>query len=188
MERCNERRRSRQCSRPNSLLNLCLRSSFNRECAVFSVICLPTTQNLVDLLNPIATTMLACKTTSTSWSRPHGMRFNSLKCRVIHFGSGNQRHTYRVDGCLIIEAKDHRDLGIMVQENLKPSIHVANVVKKANAILDQIKRTFLQRDRERTFMDIYKAFVRPHLEFAASAWNPWMKKDVMLLEVFNGEL
>ena len=31
-------------------------------------------------------------------------------------------------------------------------------------------------------LPIYKVFVRPHLEYAVSAWSPWHRKDVDILE------
>ena len=31
-------------------------------------------------------------------------------------------------------------------------------------------------------LQIYKVFVRPHLEYAATAWSPWLKKDKDTLE------
>ena len=31
-------------------------------------------------------------------------------------------------------------------------------------------------------LQIYKVFVRPHLEYAVSAWSPWLKKDIEALE------
>ena len=29
---------------------------------------------------------------------------------------------------------------------------------------------------------IYKVFVRPHLEYAVTAWSPWLRKDIEVLE------
>ena len=31
-------------------------------------------------------------------------------------------------------------------------------------------------------LQIFKVFVRPHLEYAATAWSPWLRKDVEILE------
>ena len=31
-------------------------------------------------------------------------------------------------------------------------------------------------------LQIYKVFVRPHLEHAVSAWSPWLKKDIEVME------
>ena len=29
---------------------------------------------------------------------------------------------------------------------------------------------------------LYQTFVRPQLEYAAAAWNPWLQKDIIALE------
>ena len=31
-------------------------------------------------------------------------------------------------------------------------------------------------------LQIFKVFVRPHLEYAVTAWSPWHKKDIDVLE------
>ena len=31
-------------------------------------------------------------------------------------------------------------------------------------------------------LQIYKVFVRPHLEYAVTAWSPWLRKDIDILE------
>ena len=31
-------------------------------------------------------------------------------------------------------------------------------------------------------LQIYKVFVRPHLEYAITAWAPWQRKDIETLE------
>lgn len=117
----------------------------------------------------------------TEWCRENGMRFNVSKCKVIHFGHKNGRQQYEIDGTPLEAVESHKDLGILIQDNLKPSLHVASIVKKANAILGQVKRTFSFRKRE-TLVNIYTSFVRPHLENAAPFWNPWLHKDVKLIE------
>ena len=57
-----------------------------------------------------------------------------------------------------------------------------NVKKcKANAVLTQISRAFQYRDR-RVFLQLYKQFVRCHLEFSTPAWSLWQTGDIQLLE------
>ena len=31
-------------------------------------------------------------------------------------------------------------------------------------------------------LPMYKVFVRPHLEYAVTAWSPWMRRDIDMLE------
>ena len=51
----------------------------------------------------------------------------------------------------------------------------------ASSVLGQITRAFHYRDRN-TFIKLYKQYVRPHLEFAVTAWSPWTEADKACLE------
>jgi ribonuclease P/MRP protein subunit RPP40 len=48
-------------------------------------------------------------------------------------------------------------------------------------VLGQIFRAFHFRDRF-TFTNLYKQYVRPHLEFVVQAWSPWTLQDKDMLE------
>ena len=53
--------------------------------------------------------------------------------------------------------------------------------KKANFVLGMILRSFHFR-KSTILVPLYKSFVRPLLEYAAAAWNPWHEKDIQKLE------
>ena len=65
--------------------------------------------------------------------------------------------------------------------SLKPSRQCAEAAKKGNRILRLMKRTIVSRDME-IIMRLYKTLVRPHLEYCVQAWNPFLKKDIEILE------
>ena len=48
-------------------------------------------------------------------------------------------------------------------------------------MLGMLKRTFVTRNKD-IWKKLYTTYVRPHLEFAISAWNPYLKKDIETLE------
>ena len=48
-------------------------------------------------------------------------------------------------------------------------------------VLFQLLRSFSYRDRK-VFLKLYVSYVRPHLEFASPAWNPWLQKDIKIIE------
>jgi len=52
---------------------------------------------------------------------------------------------------------------------------------KANSVLGMLKRTFTYWSCD-SLKILYTTFVRPHLEYAASAWSPYLSKDVKILE------
>ena len=74
-----------------------------------------------------------------------------------------------------------RDLGIQVSSNLKYHNQVSKAASKANSMLGMLKRTFVSRDKN-IWKKLYTTYVRPHLEFAVSAWNPYLQKDINTLE------
>jgi hypothetical protein len=79
------------------------------------------------------------------------------------------------------ETEVERDIGVEVQQNLKPSKQCAKAATTARLVLSQITRAFHYRDKY-TFTKLYKTYVRPHLEFCTPAWSPWSQADIKTLE------
>ena len=118
------------------------------------------------------------------WCNDFGMELHPDKCRVVHFGCKNPQNDYYIGQNQIESADVVKDLGIYVNRNLEPSVHVAKIARKAHVVLSQIQRATTLRD-SKTFIGLYKSFVRPHLETAASVWNPSKREDVIMLEKFQ---
>jgi hypothetical protein len=106
------------------------------------------------------------------------MLFNSEKCRVMHIGIKNTRTEYRMDGTILEDIKEERDLGIIIQNDLKCAKHCAKVVKQANRTLGMTKRSFTYLNQQ-TVVILYKSLVRPHLEYCVQAWRPHLQKDII---------
>ncbi|XP_018006340.1 uncharacterized protein LOC108664286 [Hyalella azteca] len=68
------------------------------------------------------------------------------------------------------ESKSERDLGVLVDGNLKFNLHVAQIAGKANRISGVIRRTFDFLTPE-TFVQLFKSLVQPVLEYAHSVWQ-----------------
>ena len=54
-------------------------------------------------------------------------------------------------------------------------------VNKANRVIGVIRRTYTYLD-ESTFLSLYKALVRPLLEYENQIWAPHSVKDIEILE------
>ena len=74
-----------------------------------------------------------------------------------------------------------RDLGVLVHQSLKVSMQVQQAVKKANGMLAFIARGFEYRSRD-VLLQLCRALLRPHLEYCAQFWSPFLRKDVLALE------
>ena len=109
------------------------------------------------------------------------MLFNVDKCKVIHVGRTNPRRDYTMEGKQLIKVEEEKDLGMMVHESLKPGTQVAKAVKKANQTLGQLIRAFSYRDKT-TFIQLYKVYVRCHLEYAIQCCSPYLEQEKELIE------
>ena len=115
------------------------------------------------------------------WSNTWQMKFNADKCKVLHFGRKNEQFNYKINDTVLQKATEEKDLGIYVQNNIKPDKHIDESVKKANQVLGQIYRTMEYKSVE-NILPLYLSLVRPHLEYCVQAWAPYYTKDIDKLE------
>ena len=112
--------------------------------------------------------MQECINKLIAWAETWNMEFNVKKCKVMHIGRQNIMHQYTMNNTPLQVCVMERDIGVQISDNLKPAIQCAEAARRANAILTQVSRAFLYRDR-RIFLQLYKQFVRCHLEFSTPA-------------------
>jgi ribonuclease P/MRP protein subunit RPP40 len=115
------------------------------------------------------------------WSQDWQMKFNAEKCSVIHLGKSNSQHQYTLGNVTLKNSERERDLGVIVDKTLKFSEHVNSAVGSANATLGMIRRNITCK-RKYIIIRLYKALVRPKLEFCVQMWRPYLKKDIDKLE------
>ena len=115
------------------------------------------------------------------WSVDWQMLFNVDKCAVIHVGKNNKHNKYQIGDEEIKSSGKERDLGVIINDNGKSSEQCVVAARSANRMLGLIKRTICHKNKD-TMVRLYKALVRPKLEYCVQAWCPYLKKDVATLE------
>ncbi len=121
------------------------------------------------------------------WTDKWLMRLNYEKCKVMHLGRANPCFNYKMRdssiNCTHNLAKTdcERDLGITLTSDAKWTAHSTKIASKANGMLGWMKSVFMCRDAT-LWKKLYTTYIRPHLEFAAPAWNLYAKADIARVE------
>ena len=77
--------------------------------------------------------------------------------------------------------EEEKDLGVLVQNDLKISKQCTKVVKTANCVLGMINRSVQYKSKD-IILPLYKSLVRPHLEYCVQVWRLHLIKDIKLIE------
>jgi len=138
-------------------------------------------RNLIDLAN-----IQSDIVTMSKWCQMWGMNLNTNKCKVMHIGSSNQNNNYFIDdgtgsNIQLCETACEKDLGVYISSDLSWTRHIQDITARANRILGMLKRTFTSRDPI-IWKKLYTSLVRPNLEFAVQVWNPYLEKDINMIE------
>jgi len=104
------------------------------------------------------------------WSRLWQLKFNIGKCNLLHLGWPHECGEYFIDGTVISPNNVVKDLVIFINNKLKFHNHTSTITKKANSILAVMHKTFQYIDFD-TYINLYKAFVHPVLEYGNIIWG-----------------
>uniref|UniRef100_A0A803K1Z4 Reverse transcriptase domain-containing protein n=1 Tax=Xenopus tropicalis TaxID=8364 RepID=A0A803K1Z4_XENTR len=115
------------------------------------------------------------------WAAKWQMRFNVDKCKVMHLGCKNMQAPYTLNGTALGKSIMEKDLGVLVDNKLGCSKQCQAAAARANRVLSCIKRGIDSRE-EGVILPLYRALVRPHLEYAVQFWSPVLKRDITELE------
>ena len=115
------------------------------------------------------------------WSEKWQMLFNFGKCKCLHTGHRNLNVNYKMGDTVLGTTVNEKDLGVTISADMKVSEQCGIAASKGNQILGLIRRNITYKGKK-LIIPLYKAIVRPHLEYCIQAWRPYRKKDIDTLE------
>ena len=115
------------------------------------------------------------------WSEKWQMLFNFGKCKCLHTGHRNLNVNYKMGDTVLGTTVKEKDLGVTISADMKVSEQCGIAASKGNQILGLIRRNITYKGKK-LIIPLYKAIVRPHLEYCIQAWRPYHKKDIDTLE------
>ena len=115
------------------------------------------------------------------WSEKWQMLFNFGKCKWLHTGPGNTGMNYEMGGTILSKTVKEKYLGVTMNASMKVSEQCRIAASKGNQILGMIRINITYKEKS-LIVPLYKAIVRPHLEYCIQAWNPHLRRDIDMLE------
>jgi hypothetical protein len=116
-----------------------------------------------------------------NWMEENQLKVAVEKCAVLHMGSQNPSRNYSAASQIIPTANFMRDLGVIVTDDLKFSMHCTSVAQKAFNMTNLFFRAFKCRDRD-FLTSFFTIYIRPLVEYATPVWSPHLQKDILLIE------
>jgi len=106
------------------------------------------------------------------WESIWHLNFNPAKCKVVHINLNNNPNlNYIVNGVELEVSAQEKDLGVITHSSLLWNEQIKACISKANRMICWIVRNLVIREKV-VMIAIYKALIRPHLEYCVQLWNP----------------
>jgi hypothetical protein len=115
------------------------------------------------------------------WVEKNQLKVATEKCSLLHLGRCNPKRILSVNGSSVPESNSVRDLGLVVNSDLKPSSHCAMLATKAFQVSNLIFRSFKSRNRD-FLIAMLRVYVLSIFNHCSALYNPYHMYDIRLLE------
>ena len=116
-----------------------------------------------------------------SWAQKWQMELNPDKTKLLTIGCCTYNFEYSLNNNVITRVNFMKDVGVIIQSDLKFTKHCSEVIKKAYFVLKNIF-TILKYHNYEFYLKMYVCYVRPVLEYASQVWSPILKGNVDKIE------
>ena len=118
------------------------------------------------------------------WSNLWNLHFNPDKCALMRFTLREQPvlFNYHINNSIISCKSLHRDLGLLISDNLCWDHHHKSILSKAYKTLYLLRRTFHNVHCSQAKKVLYLSLVRSQLLYCSPVWRPHLIKDIVSIE------
>ena len=95
--------------------------------------------------------------------------------------AGKYGMNYEMGGPILSKTVKEKYLGVTMNANMKVSEQCRIAASKGNHVLGMIRSNITYKEKS-LIVPLYKAIVRPHLEYCIQAWSPYLRKDIDMLK------
>ena len=113
------------------------------------------------------------------WSKTWNLYFHSEKFTLLF---STLTSTYTINRLPIAPKTSHKDLGVIISNDLKWNAHYDFILSKAYKMLHLLRRTFNFTTSIKTKKCLYLCFIRSRVYYCSLLWRPFLIKDIKLLE------
>ena len=112
------------------------------------------------------------------------MKFNATKCYILSVNKDQKKKSlyhYQLNKTILKHVNNNPYLGILFSQDLTWNDHISKITNKANSTLGFLQRN-LRHCPRRCKQTAYLSLVRSVLEYGAVLWDPYLQKDIDMLE------
>ena len=104
-----------------------------------------------------------------------------LKENPLHSSSCSHAEWFPTETC---QQLLYRYLSVLISSDLMWSTHIVSICNKIRRLIGILYRQLYKNSSTKinTLLKLYTSFIRSHLEYACTAWDPFLKKYITLLE------
>ena len=111
------------------------------------------------------------------WSIENSLEINGLKCESIHFGN----NTYSISGTEVPKVDSFRDLGLIVDSDLKFRRHVQFVRTKSLRLIGFLFKAF-HSNLPSLYVKFYLSYILPIIDYSVIFYIGPLKSPLRILE------
>ena len=97
----------------------------------------------------------------------------------LHSAPPVSLHVDGHDLSMVSQTKYH---GVLLSSDMSWSPHINAICVKARRLVGLLYRRFYRWSDRQSLLTLYTVYVRPRLEYCSCVWDPFLQKDVNLLE------